>query len=75
MSDSDLSYLKTTGLSIRNSDLTRAVLKQTMLASADLCQSTLDGIMLSQGFHELRGLEVSLDQLIQLSSLLGVNLN
>ncbi len=75
MSESDLSYLKTTTLSIRSCDLTRAVLIQTMLASADLCQSTLDGIMLSQGFPELKGLKVSLGQLIQLSDLLGVKLN
>jgi uncharacterized protein YjbI with pentapeptide repeats len=55
-------------------DLTRADFFRTSLKGVDLSGCTIDGISVSEDFHELKGAKVSPEQAVGLAMLLGVTI-
>lgn len=72
LQEASLDHLKAKGLRFEDTDLTRAELFGTSLKGCDLSTCTIDGIRISDGFAELKGTSISLEQAPAVLSVLGV---
>lgn len=72
LQEASLDHMKTKALSFADTDLTRAELFGTSLKGCDLSSSTIDGIRISDGYTELKGTSISLDQTPSVLAILGV---
>lgn len=74
LDEASLDHMKVRKLALEGCDFTRAELFGTLLKGVDLSTSKIEGIRISDGYAELRGTKVSLDQAPLILALLGIHL-